>query len=164
MTCRPVLLAHRRLVSHLRFDASGSTLISCGDKRVVLWDVASGTLLKELTGHTDWVRCAVFSPDASLAVSGGDDKEVRLWDCRTGESLWVGREHTSIVFAVAFHPDAGMVASASNDETIRLWDVASGKCVRTLRNARPYEGASIRGVSGLTDAQKMTLATLGAVE
>ena len=31
-------------------------------------------------GHTNWVRTASFSEDATQIVSGGDDKTVRLWD------------------------------------------------------------------------------------
>ena len=162
--CERVFVAHTRLVTHLAFDSPASRLISSGDKRVLLWDVAAGELRRELTGHRDWVRCAVFSPDGRFAASSADDREVRLWDCETGDCLWVGREHTGIVFSVAFHPSEGLVASASNDETIRFWDIRTGKCVRLLRNDRPYEGASIRGVTGLTEAQKRSLVTLGAVD
>nr|WP_256871899.1 hypothetical protein [Nostoc sp. TCL26-01] len=57
-----------------------------------------------------------------------------------------------------------MLASGSNDETIKLWDVQTGECLKTLRSDRPYEGMNITGVTGITDAQKATLRSLGAVE
>jgi WD40 repeat protein len=162
--CRRVLREHSRLVTHLQFDSSGSTLISSGDKRALLWDLKNGKLQQVFAGHTGWVRCAVLGPDGRLAATGADDMHVRLWDCETGNCLWVGQEHDGIVFTVAFHPKGGIVASASNDETIRFWDVATGRCVRLLRNDRPYEGASIRRVTGITDAKKRSLIALGAVE
>ena len=56
------------------------------------------------------------------------------------------------------------IFSASFDETIKDWDIETGKCLKTLRVPRPYEGMNIAGVTGLTEAQKITLKALGAVE
>ncbi len=40
----------------------------------------------------------------------------------------------------------------------------SGESLRTLRRDRPYEGLTIMGVQGLTEAQKASLRALGALE
>ena len=45
-----------------------------------------------------------------------------------------------------------------------LWDLHSGKHLQTLRRDRPYERLNIRGIRGLTEAQKATLQALGAIE
>lgn len=39
-----------------------------------------------------------------------------------------------------------------------------GRCLKTLRADRPYEGMNITGVTGVTEAQKASLKTLGALE
>jgi hypothetical protein len=39
-----------------------------------------------------------------------------------------------------------------------------GECLKTLGAERPDEGMGVTGVTGLTEAQKATLKTLGAVE
>jgi WD40 repeat protein len=57
-----------------------------------------------------------------------------------------------------------MLATSSQDETIKLWDINTGDCLKTLRTQRPYEGMNITGVWGITEAQKVTLKALGAVE
>ncbi len=45
-----------------------------------------------------------------------------------------------------------------------LWDLSSGEHLQTLRRDRPYERLNITGVRGLTEAQKSTLLSLGAVD
>jgi WD40 repeat protein len=50
------------------------------------------------------------------------------------------------------------------DETIKIWDIQTGACLNTLHVERPYEDMNITGVTGLSEAQKETLKTLGAIE
>lgn len=56
------------------------------------------------------------------------------------------------------------MASGSGDGTIKRWDVKTGECLKTLISERPYKGVNIKGVTGLTEAEKATLKALGAVE
>jgi WD40 repeat protein len=65
---------------------------------------------------------------------------------------------------VAFSPDGQTLVSNSVDETVRLWEVSSGQCLHTLRAPGPYAGLNITGVMGLSEAQKVALKALGAVE
>jgi transcription initiation factor TFIID subunit 5 len=48
-----------------------------------LWDLASGTLFKELRGHTDSITSLAFSPDSGLIASASMDNSVRVWDIRS---------------------------------------------------------------------------------
>lgn len=40
------------------------------DKRILVWDLAEGTLLTELKGHTDTVYSLRFSRDGNMLASG----------------------------------------------------------------------------------------------
>jgi len=40
------------------------------DQTVKVWDLASGMLLRDLVGHTDFIYSLVFSNDSALLASG----------------------------------------------------------------------------------------------
>jgi WD40 repeat protein len=65
---------------------------------------------------------------------------------------------------VALSADGQLLASGGFGGTVRLWDVRSGDPLRNLRAERRYERLDITGLTGITDAQRQALLTLGAVE
>jgi WD40 repeat protein len=77
-----------------RLLASGSA-----DNTIKLWDVATGSEVRTLTGHTDDVNSVAFSPDGRLLASGpwdktGWDKTIKLWDVATGSEVRTLTGHT----------------------------------------------------------------------
>lgn len=72
-----------------------------------LWLVPQQRFLASLNGHTNWVRSCRLSPDARVAVSGGDDHSVRVWDLETQAALHTFNEMEGSVQVVRFHPNGG---------------------------------------------------------
>lgn len=158
------LQGHTNSVLGVAFSPDSCRLASGGfDKTVKLWDIHTGDCLKTLAGQTDAVIPVSFSPNGKLLASGPMNGTVKLWDVETGECLKTLEGHTELVWSFSYSPDGKTLASGSWDETIKLWEVETGKCLKTLRVDRPYEGMNITGVTGITEAQKATLRTLGAV-
>jgi WD40 repeat protein len=163
--CLKILPAHASWVQTVAFSPDGQTLASGGcDNVIKLWDVQTGECLKILSGHASWIQTLVFSPDGQILASGSCDSTIKLWDVATGQCCQSFQGHLSWIWSVAFSPNGQMLASGSQDETIKLWDLKTGHCLKTLIAQRPYEGMNITNVRGLTEAQKSTLQTLGAVE
>ena len=128
------------------FSPDGKLLVSAGGSeftparnagkttgQVKLLDVAARKELAELTGHTNKVFTAVFSPDSKTLATGGADQTVRLWDLATMKTRAVLEGHAGAVMSVAFSADGKTIASASADRTVKLWDASTGKQLGTIK-------------------------------
>jgi WD40 repeat protein len=78
-----------------------------------------------LTGHTNTILGAAFSPDGNTLASAGGDGTVRLWQPATGQQIGQLTGHTGPVAAVTFSPDGTTIMSAGWDRTIRQWNVGT---------------------------------------
>jgi WD40 repeat protein len=75
---------NRHPVTTLRFTSrditEGQTLIgSYEDNTIKLWNFGTGTLLRTLAGHSDWVLGTAISPDGQTLISSSRDKTIRIW-------------------------------------------------------------------------------------
>ena len=163
--CLKVLQGHTNWIWSVAFSHDSQFLASGGaDQTIKLWEVASGRCVKTLCDHTGVVFSVAFSPDDSLLASSGEDQTIKLWEVASGQCVKTLHCHESRIRSVAFNADGSELVSASDDETIKLWNVQTGMCFKTLRSDRQYERMNIQGVTGLTQAQKVVLRALGAVE
>lgn len=102
------------------------------DKKVKLWDIASGRCLHSFEGHQDVVSSVKISQDQQLALSGSNDKTLKLWDMTSGQCLHTFEGHKNNITSVQISRDQRLVISGSQDKTLKLWDVSSGQCLRTF--------------------------------
>lgn len=131
-------------VSTVAFSPDGGILASGGSGSTIgLWNVVTGTRLRELEGHKNSVSGIAFSPDGATLVSGSDDATIRLWDPATGAQLGTLKGHINYVTSIAFSPDGATLVSASRSNPIRLWDAATGEYKRSLMTWYLSEANSI---------------------
>ncbi len=163
--CLRTFEGHTNRVYSVSFHPHNQTLVSGStDHTLKLWDLKTGVCLRTFEGHTNWVFSVACSPQGETLVSGSHDQTVKLWDVKTGECLATLTGHEHLVSAVSFNVNGQIIASGSQDQSIRLWDANTTQCLNLLRATRLYEGLNITHTMGLTDAQKSTLKSLGAVE
>ncbi|CAN1210555.1 hypothetical protein TUMEXPCC7403_10190 [Tumidithrix helvetica PCC 7403] len=167
--CLQTLNGHTEAIASVALNGEG-TLVATGSSAstVRLWQVETGECLQVIHGHEGNVLSVAFSPhrcdlDQTL-ISGSEDCTIKVWDLNARTPLLNLEGHTGTVHSVAVSPDGKVIASGSRDETIKLWDMTTGKCLKTLREPRPYEELNITGAIGLSSAQKSKLLALGAVE
>ncbi|MEM7794062.1 MAG: NB-ARC domain-containing protein [Cyanobacteria bacterium P01_C01_bin.118] len=163
--CLRSLQGHLNSALSIEFSPDGKFLASAShDKTTKLWDVETGECLHTFTGHRAWVVAVSWHPCGTLLATCSQDCTVRLWDVHRQKCHFILQGHTSRVKAARWSPDGEWLATCSLDETIKLWHTKTGECFKTLRAKRLYEGMKITGVTGLTEAQKTNLRSLGAVE
>ncbi len=74
------LIGHPELVQCLALTPDGQILASgARDRKIKLWDTATGRELITLVGHEDRLHSLAFSPDGTLLASAADDGTIRLW-------------------------------------------------------------------------------------
>lgn len=158
------LIGHQGGVTTILWTPDGRFLVSASyDGTVKIWDVAQGQCLHTLRHDTGQVFVVTFSADGQYLASGGSDAKIYLWDSATWERIQTITSHEAEIFGLSFHPTLPILASSSHDETICLWDIANNTRLIRLKGKRPYEEANITGVTGLSDFEKASLLTLGAI-
>lgn len=101
-----------------------------------LWNVETGTEIRRLKGHQEWVWSVAFSPDGRQAIGSSLDKTICLWNLMSGELIGRLRGHTSRIDSVAFAPDGLRAVSGSEDGTVRIWDLTEKKELYRLDGAK----------------------------
>ena len=172
------LAGHPGGVTCVAWSPDGTRLASgCGSQgqgdsgELFVWEVHSGERhpaweagKSAFEGHPGVVSAVTWAPSGERLLSGDSDGRLRWWEVHSGACVQMRQAHQGTVQSLKVSPDGSMLASCGDDGTIGLWDLYSGESLRTLRRDRPYERLDITGIRGLTEAQKVTLRALGAVE
>jgi WD40 repeat protein len=165
------LPGHQGRVNDVTWSRDGTQLASGGGSQgqedigeVFVWDVQRGERVHSIAAHPGMVYTVAWSPSGTVLVSGGGDGMLRWWDVEHEECIRVRRAHQGTVQRLQVSPDGSRLASCGDDGAITLWNLHGGEHLRTLRRDRPYERLDISGVKGLTQVQKASLRSLGAIE
>lgn len=119
------LRGHWSTVTYVTFRSDGSLLASCGrDRRINLWDVASGQLRCSMMGHRAFIRQVAFLGSDRL-VSLGEDGTVLIWHAGFGMQLCSLHEDAgNPCFHMAVSPCHRWLALHLADGSIPLFDLA----------------------------------------
>lgn len=141
----------------LSLSRDGRTLVSAGaDGHIRFWDVAAGEVRRTLTGHTNAIYVAVFSPDEKLLASSSRDLTARIWDVAAGRELHRLTGYRCSVKSVAFSPGGDMVAVVGNDGMLKLYEVKTGRELKSLvHSTSPDVDVSMYAVVFSRDGKRM---------
>ena len=162
------LAGHAGVVMSVAWSSDGMRLASGGGGsaggEIFVWDAQSGERVRALAEQAKLAAAVVWDPNGELLISGGSDGMLRWWEIESGVCVRVRAGHQGTVQALKATTDGGRLASCGDDGAIVVWDQASGEQLQTLRRDRPYERMDIKGLTGITEAQRASLVLLGAVD
>lgn len=121
------LLGHQGAALALAFAPNGKLLASAGkDRQLLLWDAASGVLVRKFPPHPQEIRALAFSPDSERLLSASGIT-VRCFAAAEGQETRRLAGHTKAVRCLAFSADGRRLASGAEDRSIRVWELATGR-------------------------------------
>jgi WD40 repeat protein len=129
---KPTIIDHATARTALAISPDGKTLVTGGERSLVIWSFEAGQCIapRELASET--VRCLAFAPDGRTLALGCDDGSVRLWDMPGARERAILEAHVDVVRSVSFSPDGRRLVSAGQDRLVMLWDAEEGVGIRPL--------------------------------
>ncbi len=113
------------------FSPDGKLLATADTKKKIkLWDMDSGELIRTLLGHETYINEISFSPDGKRLASGGGDKHAIIWDVATGKKP-LSLTHPEEVHDVAFSPDGKLLATACANGRYYLYPIFNEDLIKT---------------------------------
>jgi WD40 repeat protein len=141
---------------NVAWSLAGDRLVAAGGTILPVWDVSGRPL--RLSGHTDDVWDAQWSPDGGRIGTASYDGTARIWDAATGEGL-LALEHPDGVRFFAWSPDGTRIVTTCKDGFARVWDADSGELLLAISSP---EGDFFFVASWSADGSRIAASTAAA--
>jgi len=137
--------AHTKPATATALSADGKLLLTGGDDRAVkLWDVDSGTMVREFpAGHTAPVTRVSLSADGSIAVTCGY-KTAIVWDTAQGTQVKSHpAAHEGWITSAWLSGAGNRILTAGWDGVAKVWDPQTGQAIGSIADC--YGSAWLSG-------------------
>ena len=150
----------------LAFSPDGKVLASSSeepsprarDRQIVLWDVATGKVLRRLAGHPQPINGLTFSPDGKAWRRSASATACGSGTWRRGRSGALPGDEIGRAVGAGFSADSRDLTTVSGDSlliVLRDWDVATG---RLRPGESPRDGQPYRALTFAPDGRSVAAA------
>lgn len=87
-------------------------------------------LMRVISGHLGWVRCAAVEPHNRWFATGAGDRMIKIWDLASGELKLSLTGHISTVRGLAVSDRHPYLFSCGEDKLVKCWDLETNKVIR----------------------------------
>ncbi|HVZ38963.1 MAG TPA: T9SS type A sorting domain-containing protein [Candidatus Kapabacteria bacterium] len=132
------------------FNHAGTQIcMAMKDTSIVVWDIASRSIVARFKGHLGEVYSVSFDRAGRRVVSASADRTVRVWDIATGAQVFYAVAHDGAAICARFNPQGDRVASGGKDRAIRIWDVSASGVDAPVAGVRS-EGVGVECLPNVT--------------
>jgi len=104
-----------------RWNLQGTHLaVGADDGRLVVWDMQTRRIVRNLLGHAAVITCLSWSSDGALLMSAGEDWNVILWNVLTGKRQWA-RQYSSPITMACLCPGNNTFGAISSLGSVPGW-------------------------------------------
>ena len=126
------LSGHTNIITSVELSSDGNVAVSGShDGSVILWDIKTGTAIKQFHGHHGGVLSVAFAANDTeehpQILSGFEDGSLILWDTSNNNIVHHLEGHLGWVLSVAVSPDGKRALSGSTDNRVILWNLETGE-------------------------------------
>jgi WD40 repeat protein len=135
-------------IEHVTWSPDRKTVAIVGHQYdIPLIDIATGTTIRTLRGHTDALYNVQFTRDGKSLLSASDDGTARMWSLADGTStVMVG--HDDDVTHARLSADESQVVTTSLDASVRVWPLPKA-AIRVMTEGKPIDAMWLAGDAAL---------------
>jgi WD40 repeat protein/serine/threonine protein kinase len=110
------------------FSPDGTCLAAMtGKLGITIYDVTSGDVLNQVSGHGVPLRGMQFSPDGRMLLTVSEDGIAKIWSCVRDDSSDAFKAHEDVVYQIDIDSAGAMLLLGSYDATASIWNLRSNK-------------------------------------
>ncbi|MCS7018012.1 MAG: WD40 repeat domain-containing protein [Cytophagales bacterium] len=111
--------------------------VGTSDHCTYILDRFSMQIIAKLSGHTNSVFSAVYSPCGNYLLTGSRDAHLRIWQVNTDYQLMQSIvAHMYTINHMAYSPDGKWLITCSKDKSIKIWEAANFTLRKVVDKAR----------------------------
>lgn len=141
---------HYDEIQALAFSPDGKYLASGGkDGKVIIWDLTTGKLFREMKAHGDkgvtGVTTVIFSNDGKRVIAGGDrrDNLILCWDWATGDTIWTAKDVMSGACSAMEVSHDGTLLAIGTYRSMTMLNLENGEVIWTVKSRGSYKDLKI---------------------
>lgn len=121
------------VVTDVSLQPGGQQMAVVGDDHFIcIYDFQEKRFVQNLERHSDWVRCAGYSPDGGVLATGGNDRRLVFWNATDFSTEPIIREHPHAVIGIDFSADNQRLATVGFAPVLQIYDLSSKKLEREI--------------------------------
>lgn len=119
-----MLSVSQNSVDYVELNSTGEWLLLASAElgQLMVYEWQSESFILKQQSQYDSLRCLVYSPDGTKAVTGSADGAIKVWDTQSGFCIITFTQHTAEVTALKFSA-RNVLFSASLDGSVRAFDL-----------------------------------------